>query len=116
MNIQLKSYLQPRVTYAFERTPEDTPLADIHPPELEAEILDDLPFNPWAWCMVTTTCTYKDLTGGAYLGWISHESEESFLASEECEELKETALDQLVYNIEQAATLYDRLTKGSTTL
>lgn len=53
------------------------------------------------------------LTSTAYLGWISHDSEESFLASEECEELKETALDQLVYNIEQAATLYDHLTKGA---
>lgn len=74
------------VEFKIECLPEDMPVrgnaCSIDPEadrECEDKILEDLDSgNPWAWCVVRVTATYKGIRGVDYLGGCCYASEEDF--------------------------------------
>jgi hypothetical protein len=52
---------------------------DVYDEEMENRVLDELEFNPWAWCIVKVTAKLGPYEGEAFLGGCSYSSKQSFL-------------------------------------
>lgn len=79
--------------------------------EIEDNIIEELEYNPWAWCCVRLTGYYKGLEASDYLGGCSYKSEKDFIENSGyyydmqariLEEL-EGQLEELLTDIDQEA-------------
>ncbi len=87
----IRALTEAEVTFTVEAEEEDLPIEgnvlasgdDDADREAEREIREDLEQgNPWAWCCVKVTATWKDWTGTDYLGACSYASEKDFVTED----------------------------------
>jgi hypothetical protein len=91
-----------QVEYRLEVLGEDTSIQDQRfSPELEKQILDSANAgNIYAWFIAKVTADWKGVKGVDYLGGCSYESEENFKACGYWEDLKQSAYDDLINQLE----------------
>jgi hypothetical protein len=65
-------------------------------------VLADDGDNPWLWCRVRVTATFKGFTGDDTLGCCGYESEEDFIKGGYYEQMREEAFEDLIGNIRAA--------------
>jgi len=69
----------------------------------EDMILEQLEWNPWAWCSVKVTATLGSFQGSDYLGCCSYASEEDFKASGGYyDDMVDAAIEELTKELERA--------------
>ena len=57
--------------------------------------------NEWAWCCAHVTVSYRGFTGEEYLGGCSYESEANFKADGGYESMVDTAIEEIIQEIER---------------
>lgn len=101
--MKTKLLREDEVEFEIACEPEDEDPADYFESgdkEADAEdvkkINEDVKWNPWAWCCVVITASYKGFKGVATLGACSYTDEEDFRKnSGYYEDLRKDALDRL---------------------
>lgn len=63
-------HVEPEIDYSPEDAFDD--------PEIARDVRAAAEHNVWAWCAVKVTVTWESLTGRAYLGGCSYDSEDAF--------------------------------------
>lgn len=103
MREKIRKYVEANITFQIECLPED-----IHPEgnaiasgdedydrEVVAQILEDLEWNPWAWCVVKVSGSVDGISSEDYLGGCSYEDQESFESNGYCEDMKSAVIDEI---------------------
>lgn len=70
--------------------------------QVEDQILNNLEYNPWAWCCVVVEAHWNEWVGYATLGCCSYEDEDDFKNGGYFDFMKAEALEDLNRNISNA--------------
>lgn len=74
---------------------------DAEDKEIEDNLIEQLNNgNEWAWCTVKVSASYKGQEGTDYLGGCSYLSEKDFKEDGYYEDMKQTAFNELIQNLE----------------
>ena len=96
-------------TFTIECTPEDAPVRgnamasgdDALDKEVEDQIIADLEWNEWAWCVVKVTCRYGRASGAQYLGGCSYKDESDFSSPDGyLPQMKAEAYEECCFDVE----------------
>ena len=102
-NVQITIEIEPSVDppEASFYDPESNSWQEPHPNfAKQVHELEQVADGDWAWCDVTVTARFSDLTGTAYLGQCSYKDEADFKADGYYDQMVDEAIEELQQHIE----------------
>lgn len=105
----MKNLTKEMVSFKIETELEYTPIQDAlsfkatgadHSKYIK-KVLNDDGFNPWLWCCVKVTASFKSLTGTAYLGQCAYKNEADFIKGGYYEQMQDEAFEELKKQVEE---------------